>query len=347
MNRKLRLEREIHFLNNYKLRKAITTFLQERYEIDTKLGEDEGKVALRLEGVKASDLQTSTVLEKLQTSLTEQGFVFETEQAGEMLVFITESEKKQLELDIIELVQQKKKIDNEIRELAKDKTKRIDDEDVKEKFELANSLNSEIIKKQDKLAALKEAREIVKGEKEAAKVQVKVQEIEVNFKELMKEELEKIKANLEENDLEMAIEDFAEEQKNLKKDYFTYLILSESAKVPTNLYPLLKYYIRQTTTKFEESSESNVILDKKFIWLFNIFGKDGEEIDSYIDDIDEAIDIAVKKQAQMIIANPYIDPNPEDEDVELVFVDEIGPVKVYDGEEVTVEKEELEKEGEE
>lgn len=81
-----------------------------------------------------------------------------------------------------------------------------------------------------------------------------------------------------------------------------------------------------------EQDASNILLDNRFIWFFTVLDADANELSDEIDSLDEAINFLVEADASMLVAYPYIDPNPEDEDVELVFADNPGPVIVYDGE---------------
>lgn len=79
------------------------------------------------------------------------------------------------------------------------------------------------------------------------------------------------------------------------------------------------------------TDSSNVVLDNKFIWFFNILDRDENEIESDITELEEAIDFLVDRDGAMIVALPYVDPSPEDDNVDLVFADNPGPVIVYDG----------------
>lgn len=92
--------------------------------------------------------------------------------------------------------------------------------------------------------------------------------------------------------------------------------------------------------QIEDADISNVILDDKFIWFFSITDIDGEVIRGgdgkvleELESIDEAIDYLVHTDgASMLVAFPYVDPNPEDDNLDLVFADNPGPVIVYNEE---------------
>ncbi len=57
----------------------------------------------------------------------------------------------------------------------------------------------------------------------------------------------------------------------------------------------------------------------------------------------DAIDILIKHDATFLVAFPYVDPKPEDSSVDLVFADNPGPVVIYNGEEATVSKDDIQR----
>lgn len=82
-----------------------------------------------------------------------------------------------------------------------------------------------------------------------------------------------------------------------------------------------------------KNNKANEVLDNKFIWLFTVVDHDSNIIDEDIPELNEAIDILVRHSAAMLVAVPYVDPDPENDDVELVLVENPGPVIVYDASE--------------
>jgi hypothetical protein len=92
-----------------------------------------------------------------------------------------------------------------------------------------------------------------------------------------------------------------------------------------------------------DHSASNVVLDDKYIWLFNVLDKNGRDIEEGIEYLQDAIDVLIKNNAAFLVAFPYIDPKPNDPNVELVFADNPGPAIIYNNEEVTISKKELER----
>lgn len=94
-----------------------------------------------------------------------------------------------------------------------------------------------------------------------------------------------------------------------------------------------------------ETSKANVLLDNKFIWVFVVLDQRGDTIEDTILSIDKAIDIFIQEEpdSALLVAYPYIDPNPEDNNVDLVFADNPGPIVLYDNEKATIEKDTLEK----
>lgn len=117
--------------------------------------------------------------------------------------------------------------------------------------------------------------------------------------------------------------------------------------IPARLELLIK---RSGNTKAEavdrssvEHATSNIVLDDKFIWLFNVLNSDGEDIAEGIEYLQDAIDSLVENNGTFLIAFPYVDPKPGDASVELVFADNPGPVIIYNKEESTIEKGRLDK----
>lgn len=76
---------------------------------------------------------------------------------------------------------------------------------------------------------------------------------------------------------------------------------------------------------------SNIVLDKNYVWFFNVLDKDENDIEIDLTELEEAIDILIDKDAAMIVALPYTDTDPSDDDADLVFAENLGPVIVYDG----------------
>jgi len=98
-----------------------------------------------------------------------------------------------------------------------------------------------------------------------------------------------------------------------------------------------------TDRKDVEASASNTVLDNKFTWLFNVLDKNGNDLEEGIEYLQDAIDLLIKDDAAFLVAFPYIDPKPNDPNVELVFADNPGPVVIYNNEEATVAKGSLER----
>lgn len=92
-------------------------------------------------------------------------------------------------------------------------------------------------------------------------------------------------------------------------------------------------------------SKANTLLDSKFIWVFTVLDQRGDTIKDNIFGIDEAITefISHEEKAALLVAYPYIDPNPEDANVELVFADNPGPIILYDNEKATIPKDNINK----
>lgn len=96
------------------------------------------------------------------------------------------------------------------------------------------------------------------------------------------------------------------------------------------------------STKLDKKVDRHFpILDDNFIWLFDVLDAEGDIIASDIVDYQEALDILFKKEvsekgaAVLIMATPYVDPDPENPDVLPVFADNPGPQIFYDRERAT------------
>jgi hypothetical protein len=87
-----------------------------------------------------------------------------------------------------------------------------------------------------------------------------------------------------------------------------------------------------------EHEASNTVLDKRFIWVFAVLNERGEYIDENIAYLQDAIEVLLNNDATFLIAFPYVDPKPSDENVGLVFADNPGPITLYNREEVTLPK---------
>lgn len=92
-----------------------------------------------------------------------------------------------------------------------------------------------------------------------------------------------------------------------------------------------------------EASASNIVLDDKYTWLFSVLDENGRDVAEGIEYLQEAIDVLVRESAAFLVAFPYVDPKPDDPDVEFVFADNPGPVMIYNNEEVTLDKADLER----
>lgn len=92
-----------------------------------------------------------------------------------------------------------------------------------------------------------------------------------------------------------------------------------------------------------EASASNVVLDDKFTWLFSVLDENGRDVAEGLEYLKDAIDVLVREDAAFLVAFPYVDPKPGDPDVEFVFADNPGPVMIYNNEEVTLDKADLER----
>lgn len=128
-------------------------------------------------------------------------------------------------------------------------------------------------------------------------------------------------------------------------------IYDKHTEMPVKLFTEANLYAEtpvEEATKSEieaEATESNVVLDDKFIWVFAVLDKNSEVLQEDIYSLDGAIDAFVnhEPEAVILVAYPYIDPKPEDPNVELVFADNPGPVIIYDIDRATKPKEDKEK----
>lgn len=78
--------------------------------------------------------------------------------------------------------------------------------------------------------------------------------------------------------------------------------------------------------------DANIILDNRFIWLFDLLDEHSQPIEENVINLEDAIDMAVEDaNIKLIVANPYIDPDPKNNKVDLVFADNPGPIIIYDG----------------
>jgi len=92
-----------------------------------------------------------------------------------------------------------------------------------------------------------------------------------------------------------------------------------------------------------EASASNAVLDDKYTWLFSVLDENGQDIAEGLEYLKDAIDVLVKEDAAFLVAFPYVDPKPGDPDVEFVFADNPGPVIIYNNEEATFDKADVER----
>lgn len=91
-------------------------------------------------------------------------------------------------------------------------------------------------------------------------------------------------------------------------------------------------YLENHKEHIESNVDPNIILDSRFIWLFSLLDKSQNILVEDIDSLDDAIELAIDNhEIKIIIANPFIDPDPKNKDVDLVFADNPGPVIIYDG----------------
>jgi hypothetical protein len=107
---------------------------------------------------------------------------------------------------------------------------------------------------------------------------------------------------------------------------------------------LLRERVQKESEREDVShAASNVVLDDKYIWLFNVLDVNGEDIEEGIEYLQDAIDVLIENQGTFLVAFPYVDPKPEDESVDIVFADNPGPIVIYNREQSTVAKEKLAK----
>ena len=119
---------------------------------------------------------------------------------------------------------------------------------------------------------------------------------------------------------------------------------NEEFVIPARIEMFKKQGLMTEATKDDvEHSASNAVLDNKFTWLFSVMDKNGRDISEGIEFIYDAIDVFIKNNAAFLVAFPYVDPKPEDPNVDFVFADNPGPVVIYNNETVTVPKKALEK----
>lgn len=323
-------------LNNIELKHKVTKFIEGVYPPNTKVEVTDGIIYLTIPDVKKENLQTSTMLSTLADSLD--GVVII--ENNENILLFTEQSKKEIEDKLIELNKQRMKLDQEFRLFATDMSKTI--EDGQEIFEQQNKIAREILKLRNKLQTFGEA--LDKKELDQAKVVTLYTNIEEQLEEMVEERLEQIKASLTANDKEDLLDDVKEGLPKPLKHYIYYGIggvHKESKSILDSVYKTIDKFIESKKQVLNESETSNEILDKKYIWLFHIVDSEDNIIADYIDNIEEAISYAIEENGKLIVANPYEDPNPEDKNAELVFVDEIGPIIVYNAEEVTIPKKEV------
>lgn len=129
--------------------------------------------------------------------------------------------------------------------------------------------------------------------------------------------------------------DILEEETDEIKQNF---IMSSGKPLKTENKKVILETETETETEGEEithdtvaSDTSNIILDQKFVWFFNVLDDLEQEIETDILELEDAIEALIDLDAKMIVALPYVDPNPEDDNVDLIFAENPGPVIVYDG----------------
>ena len=129
--------------------------------------------------------------------------------------------------------------------------------------------------------------------------------------------------------------DVVEEETDEIKQNF---IMSSGKPVKTENKKVILETETETETEGEEithdtvaSDTSNIILDQKFVWFFNVLNELEQELETDILELEDAIETLIDLDAKMIVALPYVDPNPEDNNVDLIFAENPGPVIVYDG----------------
>jgi hypothetical protein len=121
---------------------------------------------------------------------------------------------------------------------------------------------------------------------------------------------------------------------------------NDSIVIPARLEKLYKSKKSKTEAmdrKEIEHAASNIVLDKKYIWLFNVMDDKGRDVEEGIEYLQDAIDSLISNRAAFLVAFPYVDPKPGDDTVDIVFADNPGPVIIYNNEEATIPKKELER----
>lgn len=114
--------------------------------------------------------------------------------------------------------------------------------------------------------------------------------------------------------------------------------------IPARIAMISKSKVNESADRNSvEHSASNVALDPKFIWLFSVLDESGQDIEEGIENIQDAIDKLINDNGTYLIAFPYVDPKPGDSSVEIVFADNPGPVVIYNKEEASMDKKELER----
>lgn len=101
--------------------------------------------------------------------------------------------------------------------------------------------------------------------------------------------------------------------------------------VPERINMLMNPKAKTEATNASDVSKqaSNSVLDNKFIWLFSVMDENAKDIKEGIKDLQDAINFLIKNNGAFLVAFPYIDANPEDPNVDLVFSDVPGPVVIY------------------
>lgn len=112
------------------------------------------------------------------------------------------------------------------------------------------------------------------------------------------------------------------------------------------IFKLLGYKEVEEVSKKEiqtSTSKANTLLDHKYIWVFTVLDQQGDTIQDTILQLDDAIDAFIEHEPEsaLLVAYPYVDPNPEDKNVDLVFADNPGPIVIYDNEKSTLNKKTL------
>ena len=84
----------------------------------------------------------------------------------------------------------------------------------------------------------------------------------------------------------------------------------------------------------QQVDPSNIILDDTYIWFFTVATELGDELATGIDNLDEAIETVVDLNGDILVAIPYVDPDPENPDVDIVPSETPGPQFIYTREEL-------------